>query len=140
MKQPKHKTVIERARSFTVFIYSYHCTLVMICKYTRMWDLVRASVTRLATIIFSLGALLTRRLFWRPWYHWRKRKNLQWSKTTKGKVLKSTIYSQVFLKRNSPFCKDLHYSLQNAKDSRCNQGTIYGLCLQHAWECWDWCL
>lgn len=57
-KLPKYKTVIERARSLAIFLYSHHRTLILMCKYTHKRDLASLDVTRFAIIFLRLRCLV----------------------------------------------------------------------------------
>lgn len=56
-KISKFRDVIEKAKAFTVFIYSHHKILAMMRKYTKRRDIVRPGMTRFATTFLTLQSL-----------------------------------------------------------------------------------
>ncbi|XP_073121544.1 uncharacterized protein [Henckelia pumila] len=59
--QSKFKGVIEKAKSFTIFIYAHHKTLSMMSKFTKKRDIVRPGVTRFATSFLNLQSLVEKK-------------------------------------------------------------------------------
>lgn len=48
-KLQSFKTIIDRAKGFTIFVYAHHKTLSMMRKFTNNKDIVRPGVTRFAS-------------------------------------------------------------------------------------------
>ncbi|XP_024195944.2 uncharacterized protein LOC112199119 [Rosa chinensis] len=59
--QPRFKGVIERAKSFTIYIYAHHKTLALMRKFTKKRDIVRPGVTRFATAFLTLQSLMKKK-------------------------------------------------------------------------------
>ena len=66
---PKHNTVIENARSISVFIYSHISTLALMRKFINRRESWFVRMTRFATSFLNLGVLLTRKCNWLAWFH-----------------------------------------------------------------------
>ncbi|XP_018461154.1 uncharacterized protein LOC108832156 [Raphanus sativus] len=52
------KTIIQRAKGFTIFVYAHHKTLAMMRKFTDNKDIVRPGVTRFASCFLTLQSLM----------------------------------------------------------------------------------
>lgn len=55
-KEPRIKTVLEKAKKFTSFIYNHHKTLDLMRSYTENKEIVRPGVTRFATSFLTLSS------------------------------------------------------------------------------------
>ena len=60
-KTPRFKGVIEKAKAFTIFIYSHHKTLGLMRKFTNRRDIVRPGATRFATSFLTLQSLMEKK-------------------------------------------------------------------------------
>lgn len=59
--QPRFKATIEKAKSFTIFIYAHHKTLALMRKFTKKKDIVRPGVTTFATSFLTLQSLMEKK-------------------------------------------------------------------------------
>ncbi|XP_062014533.1 uncharacterized protein LOC133731089 [Rosa rugosa] len=59
--QPRFKWVIEKAKSFTIYIYAHHKTLALMKKFTKKRDIMRPGVTRFATAFLTLQSLMEKK-------------------------------------------------------------------------------
>jgi selenocysteine lyase/cysteine desulfurase len=56
-KMKKFKSIIDQAKTFTIFIYSHHRTVALMRMYTKKIDIIRPSVTRFASNFLTLQNL-----------------------------------------------------------------------------------
>ncbi|XP_050378351.1 uncharacterized protein LOC126795582 [Argentina anserina] len=93
---PRFKIVIEKAKSFTIFVYAYHKTLNLMRKHTKKCDIVRAGVTRFATSFLTLQSLMEKKSELRCMVACDEWTNMKHFKSPKGKLTYSTILSAFF--------------------------------------------
>ncbi|XP_050387005.1 uncharacterized protein LOC126803258 [Argentina anserina] len=93
---PKFQVVIEKAKAFTVFIYSHHKTLAMMRNCTKKKDIVRPGVTRFATSFLTLQSLNKKKHMLRLLFASKEWEDSKYSKTQKGKAAFATIMSTSF--------------------------------------------
>ncbi|XP_050387268.1 uncharacterized protein LOC126803514 [Argentina anserina] len=93
---PKFQVIIEKAKTFTVFIYSHHKTLAMMRNCTKKKDLVRSGVTRFATSSLTLQSLNNKKHLLRLLFASKEWEESKYSKTLKGKAVFATIMSMSF--------------------------------------------
>ncbi|XP_071735719.1 uncharacterized protein [Rutidosis leptorrhynchoides] len=60
-KEQRYKSILDKARKITVFIYSHHRTLALMRQYTKKRDIVRPGVTRFASSFLTLQSLLDKK-------------------------------------------------------------------------------
>ncbi|WCJ31632.1 hAT transposon superfamily protein [Euphorbia peplus] len=94
--QPKLKGVIEKAKSFTIFIYAHHKTLSLMRKFTKKRDIVRPGVTRFASAFLTLQSLMEKKNELKAMVA-----SVEWSeskhgKSAKGKATKNIALSHSF--------------------------------------------
>ena len=53
-KMKKFKSIIDRAKALTIFIYTHHKTLSLMRKYTKKRDIIRPGVTRFSSNFLTL--------------------------------------------------------------------------------------
>lgn len=83
-KLPTFKNVIQKAKSFTIFIYAHHKTLSLMRKFTKK-EIVRPGVTRFATSFLTLQSLLDKKQELRNMMTSNEWDETKWSKSKKGK-------------------------------------------------------
>nr|XP_011468457.1 PREDICTED: uncharacterized protein LOC101302773 [Fragaria vesca subsp. vesca] len=128
--QPKFKNVIDKAKSFTIYIYAHHKTLHLMRKYTKKRDIVRSGVTRFATAFLTLQSLMEKKTELRSMItngEWSESKH---AKSAKGKAAASIALSPSFwngvnlcLKVFAPLVKVLRLVDGDRKPS---MGFVYG--------------
>ncbi|CAH9123996.1 unnamed protein product [Cuscuta epithymum] len=94
-KLPNFKGVIQRAKSFTVFIYAHHKTLALMRKFTQR-EIVRPGVTRFASSFLTLQSLLEKKQELKSLVTSLEWDNTKLSKTVKGKEAYETIIRNQF--------------------------------------------
>ncbi|PRQ22552.1 putative transcription factor/ chromatin remodeling BED-type(Zn) family [Rosa chinensis] len=128
--QPRFKGVIERAKSFTIYIYAHHKTLALMRKFTKKRDIVRPGVTRFATAFLTLQSLMEKKNELRAMItsdEWNESKH---AKSVKGKAAMNIALSASFwngvslcLKVFAPLVKVLRLVDGDRKPS---MGFVYG--------------
>ncbi|XP_070667962.1 uncharacterized protein [Malus domestica] len=98
---PKFKRVIDKAKSFTIFIYAHHKTLALMRKYMKKRDIVRPEITRFATSFLTLQSLNDKRKDLRIMVFSDEWEQCKHSKSTKGKMAYATMMSAHFWERVS---------------------------------------
>ena len=128
---PKYKTVIEKARSISVFIYSHISTLALMRKFTNRRELVRPGVTRFATSFLSLGCIIDKKMQLASMVSSPDWDENRWSGTVKGRAVKQTIYSDVFWRDAQQLMKiyTLLFKLLRIVDGdkKPSMGFVYGM-------------
>ncbi|XP_062014339.1 uncharacterized protein LOC133730841 [Rosa rugosa] len=128
--QPRFKGVIEKAKTFTIFIYAHHKTLTLMRKHTKKRDIVRPRVTRFATSFLTLQSLMDKKSELRCMVACDDWTACKHSKSAKGKVAYNTVLSASFwngvtlcLKVFAPLFKVLRLVDGDKKPS---MGFLYG--------------
>ncbi|XP_038695445.1 uncharacterized protein LOC119992724 [Tripterygium wilfordii] len=97
-KLPRFKSVIDKARALTIFIYAHHSTLSMMRKMTKKRDIVRSGVTRFATNYLCLQSWVEKKEQLRLMFASEEWARNSHSKSAKGKVAYATVVSISFWK------------------------------------------
>ncbi|KAK3228897.1 hypothetical protein Dsin_000778 [Dipteronia sinensis] len=95
-KLPKFKNTLEKAKSFTIFIYAHHMTLVLMRTFKRKRDIVRPGVTRFASAFLTLQSLLEKKDKLRALFTSTDWEKCKWSKSVKRKAAYNTVLSTIF--------------------------------------------
>ncbi|XP_058210432.1 uncharacterized protein LOC131322890 [Rhododendron vialii] len=95
-KQSKFKGIIEKAKTFTIYVYAHHNTLAMMRKYTKKRDIMRPGVTRFATAFLTLQSLMKKKQDLRTMFSSDAWGNSKWAKSAKGKAAYATVMSMAF--------------------------------------------
>ncbi|XP_062020978.1 uncharacterized protein LOC133737448 [Rosa rugosa] len=103
--QPRFKGEIEKAKSFTIYIYAHHKTLALMRKFTKKKDIVRPGVTRFATAFLTLQSLMEKKNELRAMItsdEWNESKH---AKSVKGKAAVNIALSTSFWNEVSLYLK-----------------------------------
>ncbi|ONI13978.1 hypothetical protein PRUPE_4G255800 [Prunus persica] len=135
---PRFKRVIEKAKSFTIFIYAHHNTLALMRKYTKRRDIVRQGVIRFATSFLTLQILTEKNNELRSMVASDAWDQCKHCKTTERKAIYSTILSIAFwnwvslcLRVFDPLVKVIHLV---DRDKSPSMSFLYGELLQEKEE------
>ncbi|XP_010496007.1 PREDICTED: uncharacterized protein LOC104773140 [Camelina sativa] len=90
------KTVIDRAKGFTIFVYAHHKTLAMMKKFTQNKDIVRRGVTRFASCFLMLQSLMYKQEKLEAMFISTDWKRCKWAKHPKGVEAYKTVRSTQF--------------------------------------------
>uniref|UniRef100_UPI0005C9ACA9 uncharacterized protein LOC101303082 n=1 Tax=Fragaria vesca subsp. vesca TaxID=101020 RepID=UPI0005C9ACA9 len=127
---PRFKGVIEKAKSFTIYIYAHHKTLALMRKYTKKRDIVRPGVTRFATAFLTLQSLMEKKNELRAMITSSEWSETKHAKSVKGKAAMNIALSASFwngvnlsLKVFAPLVKVLRIVDGDRKPS---MGFVYG--------------
>ncbi|CAN6716044.1 unnamed protein product [Malus baccata var. baccata] len=93
---PRFKGVIDKAKTFTIFIYAHHKTLALMRKHTKKRDIIRPGVTRFATSFLTLQSLMDKKKDLKVMVASEEWEQCKHVKTTKGRVAYATILSSHF--------------------------------------------
>ncbi|XP_010419316.1 PREDICTED: uncharacterized protein LOC104705021 [Camelina sativa] len=85
------KTVIDRAKGFTIFVYAHHKTLAMMRKFTQNKDIVRPRVTRFASCFLTLQSLMDKQDKLEAMFISTDWKRCKWAKHPKGVEAYKTV-------------------------------------------------
>ena len=78
------KGVLDKAKSFSIFMYAHHKTLALMRKFTKK-EIVHPGVTRFATSFLTLQSLLDKKQELRNMMANNEWDNTKWSRSKKGK-------------------------------------------------------
>ncbi|CAN6584346.1 unnamed protein product [Malus baccata var. baccata] len=93
---PRFKGVINKAKTFTIFIYAHHKTLALMRKHTKKRDIIRPGVTRFATSFLTLQRLIDKKKDLKVMVASEEWEQCKHVKTTKGKAAYATVLSSHF--------------------------------------------
>lgn len=130
--------MIEKAKSFTIYIYAHHNTLALMRKYTKRRDIVRQGVIRFATSFLTLQILTEKNNELRSMVASDAWDQCKHCKTTERKAIYSTILSIAFwnwvslcLRVFDPLVKVIHLV---DRDKSPSMSFLYGELLQEKEE------
>ncbi|CAG7901552.1 unnamed protein product [Brassica rapa] len=95
-KLQSFKTIIKRAKGFTIFVYAHHKTLAMMRKFTDNKDIVRPGVTRFASCFLTLQSLMEKTDQLQSMFVSAEWKQCKWAKHSKGVEAFKTMTSMQF--------------------------------------------
>ncbi|XP_010476554.2 PREDICTED: uncharacterized protein LOC104755784 [Camelina sativa] len=95
-KLPLFKETIDRAKTFTIFIYAHHKTLSLMRKFTKSRDIVRPGVTRFASAFLTLQSLLEKKQHLKMMFASTEWDTCKWAKDSKGLAAYHTTTNMEF--------------------------------------------
>ncbi|EYU38967.1 hypothetical protein MIMGU_mgv11b020508mg, partial [Erythranthe guttata] len=90
-KLSKFKSVIEKAKTLTIFLYANHSLLALMRYFTKKRDLVRPGVTMFATSFLDFQSLMEKKDNLRTMFNNSKWEKCKHSKTVKGKAVYAIV-------------------------------------------------
>nr|XP_011470559.1 PREDICTED: uncharacterized protein LOC101302707 [Fragaria vesca subsp. vesca] len=105
--QPKFKNVIDKAKSFTIYIYAHHKTLHLMRKYTKKIDTMRPGVTRFATAFLTLQSLIEKKIELRSMIT-----SGEWSESKHAKSAKGKAATSIYIALSPSFWNGVNLCLK----------------------------